>query len=228
MLVVATANVLGSLPAPDARAAVDAVLAHRPDLVALQEWHPWRWRLLDGFPRYEWFRTVLGGCVVGTRRDRFTVVSRWTHGLSGPGRGDRDGRLLGLEPARRAAAVRAHDRESGSTLAAVSYHLVSQVQADDRYREQDRPRLVARHRRETAALVRLVSGLGVPAYACGDSNFHGFRLPGLVSVWDSRPDAGGTLGPRRQIDDVHAPAAPVDVVTVPTASDHLAVVATYA
>ena len=54
------------------------------------------------------------------------------------------------------------------------------------------------------------------------------RIPGLVSVWDSYSGGGGTFGPRRQIDDVHGPTGPVDVMTVPTPSDHLAVIATYA
>jgi hypothetical protein len=69
---------------------------------------------------------------------------------------------------------------------------------------------------------------GHATYACGDSNFHGFRMPGLVSAWEGRADAGGTYGPDRRIDDVFAPTASVDVVTVATPSDHLAVVATYA
>jgi endonuclease/exonuclease/phosphatase family metal-dependent hydrolase len=228
VLVVATANVLGSLPARDARSAVAEVVAGRPDLVALQEWHPWRWRVLDAVPDYDWYRTLLGGCVVGVRRDRFATLSRRTAGLSPPGRADRHGRFLALEPGRRAAVVRARDRETGSELAVVSYHLVSQVQAADRYREHDRPLLVARHRRESAALFRLVAGLGPATYACGDSNLHGFRIPGLVSAWETRADGPGTLGPRRQVDDVFGPVAPVDVVTVPTPSDHLAVVATYA
>jgi hypothetical protein len=112
-------------------------------------------------------------------------------------------------------------------LSLVVYHLASQVQgADDAYRP-DRPRLVERHRREVVELQRLVARLGAPTYACGDSNFHGFRLPGLVSAWEGRPSPG-TLGARRQVDDIHGPTAPLDVVTVRTPSDHLAVVATYA
>ena len=229
-LVVATANVEGTLSRRDARAAVAAVLEHRPDLVALQEWHPWRAGLLRGFPDHEWYQPALGGCAVGVRRDRFARVSHGTRLLSPPGRADRHGRVLGLEPARLATRTVRRDLATGHTVAVVSYHLASQVQRGEGYREDDRPRLVARHRREAAALQRLVDETvtaGLPTYACGDSNFHGFRLPGLVSVWDSFPDAGGTLG-ARQVDDVHAPAAPLDVLTVATPSDHLAVVATYA
>jgi hypothetical protein len=230
-LVVATANVLGSLSRRDARDTVTTVLAHHPDLVALQEWHPWRAGVLRAFRDHYWFLPLLGGCAVGARRDRFTRVSRGTRVLSPPGRADRDGRAFGLEPARLAAVTVHRDREDGGTLALVDYHLVSQVQGAGRYRDDDRPALVARHRRETLALRSLVAALvadGHATYACGDSNFHGFQIPGLVSAWEGRPDAGGTYGPDRRIDDVFAPTAPVDVMTVPTASDHLAVVATYA
>jgi Endonuclease/Exonuclease/phosphatase family len=230
-LVVATANVLGSLRRLEARVALAAVLEHTPDLVALQEWHPWRAGLLGRFADYQWFAPLLGGCAVGARRDRFARIEHGTRVLSRPGRADRDGRALGVEPARLASRTVQRDLETGATVALVDYHLVSQVQGAQRYRDDDRPALVARHRRETAALLRLVDetvAAGHPTYACGDSNFHGFRIPGLVSAWEGRTDAGGTLGPTRQIDDVHAPAAPIAVVTVATPSDHLAVVATYA
>jgi len=229
--VVATANVLGSLSRRDARTAVALVLERRPDLVALQEWHPWRAGVLRRFGDYRWYEPFLGGCALGMRRDRFERLSRGTRVLSPPGRADRDGRPFGVEPARLASRAVHRDLETGATVALIGYHLVSQVQGSGRYREDDRPRLVARHRRETAALRRLVAQTvtsGHTTYAAGDSNFHDFVIPGLVSAWLGREDAGGTLGPSRRIDDIHAPAAPTDVVTVATPSDHLAVVATYA
>ena len=223
-LVVASANVQASLGRADARATVAAVIAHSPDLVGLQEWHPWmprRWGVLRSFGDYDWFTPWLGGCAVGVRRGR-AVRSRRGVWLSPPGRADRSGRFLGLEPPRRASVVTCAD------LHFVVYHLASQVQdPGDAYRP-DRPRLVARHRREAAALHTLVSGLAGPVYACGDSNFHGFRIPGLVSAWDAEDRTSGTHGSRRQIDDVHGPAEPVDVMTLSTPSDHDAVVATYA
>ena len=222
-LVVASANVQASLSRADARATVAAVVSRSPDLVGLQEWHPWmprRWGVLRSFGDYDWFTPWLGGCAIGVRRGR-SVRSRRGAWLSRPGRADRSGRFLGLEPPRRASVVTCAD------LSFVVYHLASQVQdRDDAYRS-DRPRLVARHRREAAGLRALVSRLPEPTYACGDSNFHGFRLPGLVSAWDAEERASGTHGSRRQIDDVHGPTAPVEVDTVPTPSDHLAVVATY-
>src|SRR4051794_18641842 len=221
---------MGSLSRSDALATVAEVLEHRPDLVALQEWHPWRRGLLRGFGDFHWYQPLLGGCAVGARRDRFAPVSRGTRLLSPPGRGDREGRPLGAEPPRLASCTVQRDLRGGGTVALVDYHLVSQVRASGRYRP-DRPRLVARHRREASALLRVVDETvtaGHATYACGDSNLHGFRIPGLVSVWDRFPDHGGTLGPTRQVDDVHGPAAPVGVLTVATPSDHLAVVATYA
>ena len=224
-LVVASANVQGSLDRAAARETVSSVVAHAPDLIGLQEWHPWfpsRWRLLREFPDYTWFTPWLGGCAIGIRRDRFEVTSRRGVWLSRPGRADRSGRFLGLEPPRRASLVTCRD------VSLVVYHLASQVQADDDAYRADRPRLVARHEREAAALRALVAGLDGPTYACGDSNFHGFRIPGLVSAWDAPDRTSGTHGARRQIDDIHGPAAPIDVLTVPTPSDHLAVVATYA
>jgi hypothetical protein len=230
-LVVATANVLGSLGRREASRAVALVLEHRPDLLALQEWHPWRAGVLRRFDDYRWYQPLLGGCAVGGRKDRFAPMSRGTRLLSRPGRADRDGRPLGVEPARLASRVIQRDLETEGTVALIGYHLVSQVQGAGRYREDDRPRLVARHRRETTALHRLVAetvASGHATYAAGDSNFHGLRIPGLVSVWDRFPASRGTLGPTRQIDDVHGPTQPIDVVTVATPSDHLAVVATYA
>ena len=228
--VVATANVQGSLSRTDAQRAVALVLEHRPDLVALQEWHPWRAGLLRRFTDYRWYEPLLGGCAVGARRERFERTSRRTRVLSPPGRADRAGRLLGLEPARLASVTLHRDLLSGGTVALVDYHLASQVQGGGRYREEDRPRLVARHRRESSEVVRLVAETladGHATYACGDSNFHGFRIPGLVSAWEGRAHAGGTLGTSRQVDDVHAVAAPLEVLTVRTPSDHAAVVATY-
>ena len=172
-LVVATANVQYSLGRADARATVAAIVAHSPDLIGLQEWHPWspsRWRLLRSFGAYTWFTPRLGGCAVGVRTDRFEIKERRCVWLSRPGRADRSGRFLGLEPPRRASVVTCDD------MGFIVYHLASQVQGDDDAYRADRPRLARRHRQEAAALQSLVAGTGGPTYACGDSNFHGFRL----------------------------------------------------
>lgn len=225
--VVATANVNHHLDRRRAGEALDAVLAHDPDLVALQEWYATR-RPLRTYaePRgLRWWAPVLGGCAIGARAERYTLLSRRQRLLSRPGRADRGERPLGLEPPRLATVATYRDRLLDRTVRVVAYHLVSGVQRDDRYRD-DRPALVARHRAEARCLRRVVHDAlleGHDVIALGDSNWHGFALPGLVSAW--RPDDHrGTLGPRRQVDDVLTSRPSEDVVLVDTPSDHRAVV----
>ena len=239
---VASANVLRDLRGGDARRALQDVLAQGPDLVGLQEWHPSRLRLLAesgsvGVPPapllgrqrdgYRWTLPLLGGCVVGARTDRFSLLDAETVVLSGFGRADRPDRRLRLEPPRLATAATYADRVLGRTVSLVCFHLAPGVQARGRYRE-DRPLLVARHRQEVGRLQALVDerlSLGHVVHAVGDSNFDGLRLAGLTSSWEGRPDAPGTLGPRRRVDDVHGPGPAGSVVLLDSASDHRAVVA---
>lgn len=239
---VATANVLSSLDRREAYAALAGVLAHEPDLVGLQEWYPPRLGLLRrtgpvaplppgrvlpwSHGAYVWAAPLLGGCAVGARADRFEPLSWRQVVLSRPGRADRGESRLGLEPARLATVAVLRDRHEDRTVCLVDYHLVSGVQAHDRYRPE-RPVLVGRHRREVTALERVVrrqQALGHVVYAVGDSNLHGLRLPGLTSAWEGRPDHPGTLGPRRRVDDVHGPGSAIQVTLVESASDHRAVV----
>jgi hypothetical protein len=244
---VATANVLYTLGPGDARTALADILALRPDLVGLQEWYPSRTCLLRetgrvelvpnlgvrldrrggaGAGDYRWIMPLIGGCVVGARADRYVLRSSGTRLLSGPGRGDRDHRFMGLEPARLATVAVYLDRHVDRTVALVGYHLVSGVQARGRYRA-DRPALVERHRREVHRLELLVAELlaaGHAVHAVGDSNFDGLRLPGLTSAWEGREDAPGTLGPHRKVDDVHGPGPAELVTTLTTPSDHQAIV----
>lgn len=239
---VASANVLFSLDDGQAAGALAGVLAHAPDLVGLQEWYPSRLGLLrrtgtvrlvpsglvlpGGRGDYLWAAPLLGGCVVGARRDRFEPLTCRQVLLSRPGRADRGERLLGLEPARLATVAVLRDRQDDRTVCLVDYHLVSGVQAHDRYRPE-RPRLVGRHRGEVAAIERLVRrqlALGHVVHAVGDSNFDGLRIEGLTSAWEGRPDHPGTLGPRRRVDDVHGPGPAEEVTLVASASDHRAVV----
>jgi hypothetical protein len=244
---VATANVLYHLDDVDARKALGDVLALQPDLVGLQEWYPSRlsvlretgrvgpvpWRGVrpaqranQGAGDYVWQLPLLGGCVVGARADRYGLLHCRSVLLSGPGHADREDRFLGLEPPRLATVGVYRDRQAGGTVALVDYHLVSGVQARGRYRE-DRPRLVDRHRHEVRRLELLVARLlaaGHVVHAVGDSNFDGFRVPGLTSTWEGREDAPGTLGPRRKVDDVHGPGPAELVTSVTTPSDHRALV----
>src|SRR5947209_20348317 len=97
-LLVGTANVLCTLDRARAGAAVDGVLAHEPDLVALQEWGLLRHGVLrrrgsvrllpDLLPGplrgrrrpegarkgYRWLAPLAGGCAVGARADRLVLV----------------------------------------------------------------------------------------------------------------------------------------------------------
>jgi hypothetical protein len=248
-LVVATANVLFSLSRADARAALAGVLALEPDLVGLQEWYVGRAGLLRetgslgpvpsvgprlGGPRsggaaYTWSVPLVGGCVVGARTDRFELLAARPRLLSGVGRADKPERWQGIEPPRIATVASYRDRVGGRTVTLVDYHLAPGVQAGGRYRPE-RPLLVARHRAEVRAVERIVwehRAGGEVVVAVGDANFDGLRIAGLTSSWEGREQEPGTLGPHRKVDDVHGPGRPDAVVTVASASDHRAVVATW-
>lgn len=238
--VVATANVHRGLGADQARQALRGVLAQEPDLVGLQEWHPWRCALLaeTGSVRlslgarvarseagYLWTMPILGDCVVGARSDRFSFVESRVVALSRPARADKPDRWLGIEPPHFATLAVHDDHLTGRRVSLIGYHLVPGVQARGRYRE-DRPLLVARHRHEVDRLQQLVDrqlALGHTVHAVGDSNFDGLRLGGLTSAWEGRDDDPGTLGAHRKIDDVHGPGPARSVHLLANASDHKAV-----
>jgi len=246
-MVVATANVLYTLQSGSARRALAGVLEQQPDLVALQEWHLSRWRLLRESgdvgvvpqpgrrPRrgahgpatgYLWNSPPVGGCAVGARADRYELVWCRSRMLSAPGRADHPDRWLGVEPPRVATVAVYRERATGRRVSLVDYHLAPGVQARGRYRV-DRPRLVRRHRREVGALERLVGdrlAAGDVVFAAGDSNFDGLRIGGLTSAWEGREREPGTLGRRRKIDDVHGPGPAESVVLLDSDSDHKAVV----
>jgi hypothetical protein len=240
--VVATANVEYHLPLDRAHEALGLVLAREPDLVGLQEWHLprvpslrrvgsvvvpplTRVRLGRRAAPYAWTATLVGGCAVGARADRYLQLDGRAHLLSAPGFAEKPDRFLGLEPPRFAAVGVYRDRYADRTVALISYHLVPGVERAGRYRT-DRPRLVARHLRERRRLQALVDRLldqGHVVFAVGDANVDGLRLDRLTSCWDGRPDGPGTLGARR-VDDVHGPGPAVSVDLVTTPSDHRALV----
>ena len=243
-MLVATANVLRDLDARAAGTVVDGLLEHRPDLVGLQEcglkrypvlrrrgrvaFLPGPWGALGaGTGGYLWLMPLTGGCVVGVRMDRFEPLEAGSRLLSGPGRSDPGARDLPVRPPRVASVVTVQDRHGGATVTFVVYHLMPAVQGrDGRYRA-DRPLLVGAHRQEARTLNRIVQeyrALGHVVYACGDSNFDGFRLDGLRSAWAGTPERRGTFG-RRRIDDVHGPGAVESVTLLTNASDHKAVLA---
>jgi hypothetical protein len=242
--VVATANVLRTLRAEDARRALRQVLDLEPDLVGLQEWGLTRLPLLRETgqvglvpwfitrresatrPGFVWSAPLVGGCAVGARADRFELVECSSKVLSRVGRADKPDRWLGIEPPRLVTVGVYRDRRHDRTVSLLNYHLAPGVQAAGRYRA-DRPLLVARHQAEVLRLQQLVDAQlaqGHDVYAVGDSNFHGLRLAGLTSAWEGRDGEPGTLGSERKIDDVHGPGRATSVTLVASASDHKAVV----
>ncbi|WP_310961166.1 endonuclease/exonuclease/phosphatase family protein [Nocardioides terrisoli] len=244
--VVATANIRDGLGRRAAREALAGVLAAGPDLVGLQEWGPGRLGLLREHGRvgtapsipglwapgtgssYLWSVPVVGDCVVGARADRYDLVDSRLVPLSAPGRGENPDRWRGIEPGRLLTSAVYRDRASGRTVCLLCFHLVPGVQRGGRYR-CDRPLLVARHRAEVRRLQTVIDrelARGRVVHAVGDSNFDGLRLRGLTSAWQGREDGPGTLGPRRQVDDVHGPGPAAAVRILENASDHRAVVAT--
>jgi hypothetical protein len=244
--VVATANILRTLPAAAASHALRVVLDSEPDLVGLQEWGLTRRGLLrstgavqvvPGLPGgrsgsaslregYTWYVAAVGGCVVGVRADRYEVLGCRPVLLGRPGRSDSPHRRFGVEPPRVALVVTCRDRLLDEVVHLVDHHLAPGAQRSGRYDEQ-RPLTARHHRRQVADLARAVTPLLArgPTYVVGDSNFHGLDLPGMVSAWQGR-EGPGTLG-RRRVDDVHAPRPPREVRLLETGSDHRAVVATY-
>lgn len=245
MSTVVSANILSTLPAARAREALDLVLAEEPDLVSLQEWFlprlgllrrtgevllepaPDRFRVpASGTSAYHWVATLAAGTVVGARADRFDLVTGRAVLLTGIGRADRPDRFLGIEPPRIAALGIFRDRLSEGTVALIGYHLASGVEENGGYRA-DRPRLVARHRREVRRIEELVAELhraGHVVHAAGDANVHLQRFAGLTSAWTGREEGPGTWGDReRKIDDVHGPGPANEVRLIATPSDHRAV-----
>ena len=250
--VVASANILGSLPARTAVGALEQVLADGPDLVGLQEWYPRRFpalrdrgsvRLAPGLglpsvripgsraaiaPTYHWVATLADGNVVGARADRFDLLESRALLNVGAARCDRAEQFLRIEPPRFIAIGVFRDRVVDRTVALLSFHLTSGVQAGGRYRSE-RPLLTARHRVEVRRLAGIVAEherAGHVVYAVGDSNFDGLRLPGLTSAWDGREYEPGTLGEgRRKVDDIHGPGRAHEVRRLVTPSDHQAVLA---
>ena len=246
---VATANVLCDLSVPQARTALELVLAQSPDLVGLQEWSPRRAGPLRAtgsvglvpplgrelparLPRrvrsrsgYLWSAPLVGGCVVGARADRYRLLEARSRVVSLVGRAENLERWWGIEPPRLMTVAVYRDLRADRTVSVVCFHLTAGVQARGRYRE-DRLRLAARHQQEVRRLQQVVDeqlARDRVVLALGDSNFDGLRLAGLESAWHGREDEPGTLGRRRKVDDVHGPGPAESVTTLPTPSDHRAV-----
>lgn len=229
MIRAATMNMQSAVPRDKVAHDLAKLALTNPHIIGLQEWRRTRDSLLRGLARstrYRHVRTPLaGGTVVVFDTGRYRLRGSRSKLLTGPtltpptpGRR----RLLG---ANHATVAILEDRTTGARLAVISFHLTAHVQAGDRYR-RDQSARVRRHRREVARLERFVARQqrkGRDVYAMGDTNYHGLRLRGLTSAWSghARP---GTHG-RRTIDEVYGPGRTDNVRTLPTASDHHAVIA---
>jgi len=243
-VLVASANVQVRLPRAAALTCLDPLLDAGADIVVLQEWSPARALLLrgsgsvrltpgpirlagKGMAAYSWVQTI-GDSTIGLRSERFAFESARPLFLSGFTRGESPTRPLGIEPAQTGLVVRGRDRLTDVPVSVIGYHLVAGVEAGGRLRT-DRPRLVARHRREVArveAAIAAEQAEGRTVYAAGDANVVGLALRGLTSVWAGQPAGEGTCGGRR-IDDVFAPWPAESVRLLDNPSDHRAILVEY-
>lgn len=225
---VGTANIFKGMSLVDAAHGLGVVLAERPDLLALQEWGPNRNSLLNGLKTYRWARSPKGGGPV-LYSDRYGLLRTNSRVLS---RRSFVGRLPGRKstlPDNVAGEFVFSDDRDGGEDVVLNFHLDAEVQSGGRYRtdKAHRPR-VRRHKRQVRRLERIVArhqGKGRRVWLCGDTNYDGLRITGLVSCWSGQR-AQGTLG-RRTVDIVFADVPSFHVKTLVTGSDHRAVVATY-
>jgi len=241
-LLVATANVQVRLSHTNAMACLDPLLDAGADLILLQEWSPARALLLrrsgsvrfapgpvrvPGATAYSWAQTI-GDSTIGIHNERLAFEGARPLLLSGFTRGESPTRPLGVEPAQFGLVVRCRDRRTGTRVSAIGYHFVAGVESGGELRA-DRPRLVARHRREVArveAAIAAEQAAGRTVYAGGDANVVGLALRGLTSVWADQPPGEGTCGGRR-IDDIFAPGPAESVRLLDNPSDHRALLAVY-
>lgn len=228
MTAIATANVFAHLDLDQAAHVLDQVLAERPDFGGLQEWARGRDRLLNAAKGYHHARGNHGGGPVFWKADRYSATHVRSITLA---RQSFVGRLVGRKstlPDSVATEVVLHDDRTGRELAILNFHLDAEVQTGGRYRtdKAHRPR-VRRHKREVRKITRRARHHrkhGRDFTALGDTNFTDLEIRGLTSCWKGR--AGHTLG-KRAVDVIYRDAEPLRVKTIPTASDHDAVVAIY-
>lgn len=190
-----TANVLVGLTGPTVQHRL-RVLAGRTDVLALQEWPRTRDRMTRDLTAWEFHRPLAGGGPIGVRHDLHEErLSCKAKVLTGPG-------YVGRSPGRESRAILGPSiatrlksrRADGSIVVRYCIHLAAGVQAGrEGYRtDPSARRRVARHRRERAALVELVTrdlarGYDVEVY--GDTNYHHMPIRGLYGWWPVAPDA---------------------------------------
>lgn len=179
---------------------------------------------------YTWVRPVLGGPWVGAKGPRFRPLFVRSKTLAPAGRLERVPGFRSLLGASKVTVAGFHDLALARTVVVINGHLTRHVEKGGHYRS-GLPKTVARHRREVAALNRVIRyhrNRGRIVYVTIDGNYDGLDLDGVVECWEGHPrsETGGTLGSRRP-EVIAGPTRARDVYVVETASDHDAVVAVY-
>lgn len=229
--VIGSINVKDTLNDADAESCVHRWLDEGVELGGLQEFGKQRDPILaklgNGHIRHG--RGDNGGGPLVWNSTRYGLARKIkSKTLAGPGF---VGRLVGrrskLGPSVATVGV-FHDEILGERVTLINIHLTAEVQLGATYRnDANHAARVRRHKAERRALGRLVRAhrlRGNRVLVVGDTNYDGFDCPPLVSCWRNRP--GHTLGDRA-VDVVLAPERADSVQTIPTKSDHDALVATY-
>lgn len=231
MVIAATANIRETLPHKVAELALDKVLtAANPHIIGVQEWGTSRnpaMKRLAHKHGMQWTRVSGAGPIMWA--DHLRLVKARPVTLARASR-------MGWLPGRRThlpasvAALAILTNEYGHETSVLNVHLTAEVQYGAGYRTDKAHRArVRRHKREVKAIARIARNQrrkGREVYVLGDTNFDSMRLPGLESCWTGH-SSPGTLG-NRTVDHVFGKAPAASVRRIGTASDHFAVVATYA
>ena len=224
---VATANVKETLDATKAGAALDAVLATKPQIVGLQEWRKGRASVLAS--RGQVYRLPR----LRKRLGRKPATSGYVFGYplgGGPpvGVDAAWGELLtvrtirlapGSKKVRPTLATEAIIREHATGLLHIvlNFHLLA---------HHDRAAYLAGWKIGRAKAIQWVdSWAGFTRWVFGDTNDHLMGLPPLTSCWQGNP-LEPTLG-RRTIDNIYGERKAASAHAFNTPSDHDAVVADY-
>lgn len=228
--VVATANIKVTLPRDVAGHALTRILdAGGPTIVGLQEWGTARNRVLTRIARehgYTWTRPRGCGPVMWDTTCHHLISARARRIARGGFMGRLPGRRTTLPDSLAALVILADDQ--GRETCVLNVHLTAEVQYGTGYRTSStHAARVRRHKREVrtiANIARRQRRKGRTVIVLGDFNYHGLVIPGLVSCWEGRH--GGTLG-NRAVDVVYTSRHADSLTTIPTASDHRAVVVGY-
>lgn len=233
---IGTANLQYTLTGAGFEKGLREVLLDHPQILCLQEAGPNRDRIITKVANelgYEWARAQ-GGAPVMWKKARYRLRSWRPIRLARaefvghiPGRKDR-------LPASICTEVILVDLLTGDIVVVENFHLTAEVQdmkGGGGYKKDPLHLLrVARHLREKHRLgkrMRVQKRRGRVVFGIGDGNYAGMRISRFVNCWDKRTKAPrGTLG-GRAVDIVFADMAPITLWTIPTPSDHDALVVAY-